>query len=204
MGEHMTRLITIAVALAFALPLVANANDTSKGISKSAAATRDMPIDVSVTEIKTEAKIVELDKHNRTAVLRTPMGKLITIQVPDKVQNFDKVQVGDDLVIRYQVAVAMEVEPTSKSDIRERIESSNTQTAKPGSLPGIEKSRKVEIIANVTAINRKAKTMTLRGATRTVTVAIPDNINVAKLKVGDEVYAVIVDAVMIDVENKPA
>jgi hypothetical protein len=201
----MTRLISIAVALTLALPLAAHANDNAKSKTKSAAAiTENMPVDVSVTEIKTEAKIVELDKQNRTAVLRTPMGKLIMVQVPDKVQNFNKVQVGDDLVIRYQVAVAMEIEPTSKSDIRERIESSNTQTAKPGSLPGVETAKKVEIIANITAINRKAKTMTLRGATRTVTVAIPENINVAKLKVGDEVHAVIVDAIMIDVESKPA
>lgn len=199
----MTRLIPIAVALALSLPLAVHANDNAKHHAKPAA-TDNMPVDVSIAELKTEAKIVELDKQNRTAVLRTPTGKLITLQAPEKVQNFNKVQVGDDLVIRYQTAIAMEIEPTSKSDIRERIESSETETAKPGSLPGVEHGRKVEIIANITAINRKAKTMTLRGATRTVTVAVPGNINVAKLKVGDQVHAVIVEAVMIDVENKPA
>lgn len=202
----MTRLITIAVALAFALPVTANANDAAKNTSKSAAAaaTQNLPADFSVTEIKTEAKIVELDRQNRIAVLRTPTGKLITVHVPEKVRNFDQVQVGDELVTRYAVATAMEIEPASKSGIRERIDSSSTQVNKPGNLPGVETGRQVEILANITAIDRKARTMTLRGATRTVTIAIPANINVAKLKVGDEVHAIITDAIMIDVENKPA
>lgn len=199
----MTRLINVAVALAFALPLAASANDVTKNMSKPAAA-QNSPVDFSVTEIKTEAKIVELDMHNRTAVLRTPMGKLITVSVPNRVRNFDQVKVGDELVLRYEVATAIQVEPASKDGIRERVESSNVRTAPQGSLPGVEAGRRVEILANITAIDRKAKNMTLRGATRTVTIAIPENMNVAKLKVGDEVHAVITDAVMIDVENKPA
>lgn len=185
----MSRLIHIAVALTFALPLAANANDTTNKTSKSAA--HNLPADVSVAEIRTEAKIVELDKQNRIAVLRAPTGKLITVHVPEKVRNFDQVEVGDELVTRYAVATAMEIEPASKSGIRERIESSNAQVSKPGSLPGVEAGRRVEILANITAIDRKAKTMTLRGAIRTVTIAIPGNINIAKLKIGDEVHAVI-------------
>jgi len=198
----MTRLINIAVALTFALPLAANANDAAK--SAAAVASQNSPVDFAVEEIKTEAKIVELDRLNRIAVLRTPTGKLVTVRVPEKVRSFDKVQVGDELVMRYAVATAMEIEPASKSGIRERIDSSNSQVNKPGNLPGVETGRRVEILANITAIDRKAKTMTLRGATRTVTIAIPGNINIAKLKIGDEVHAVITDAIMIDVETKPA
>lgn len=197
----MTRLISLAVALTLALPLAAHANDAKP---VAAVGSQNSPVDFAVEEIKTEAKIVELDRQNRIAVLRTPAGKLLTVRVPEKVHNFEKVQVGDELVMRYAVATAMEIEPASKSGIRERIDSSNTQVNKPGNLPGVETGRRVEILANITAIDRKAKTMTLRGATRTVTIAIPGNINIAKLKIGDEVHAVITDAIMIDVENKPA
>jgi len=201
----MTRLIHIAAALSFALPLAVSANDHNKSMPKPAAASSQVsPVDVSVTEIKTEAKIVELDKQNRIVVFRTPMGKLIATHVPSTVRNFDQMKAGDELVVRYEIATALQIEPASKYGIRERIESSKTETAKPGSLPGVEAAKTVEIIANITAIDRKAKTMTLRGATRTVTVAIPANINVAKLKVGDEVHALIASAILIDVENKPA
>lgn len=200
----MTRLIRIVAALSFSLPVAVSANDHTKSMPKPAAASSQVsPVDVSVTEIKTEAKIVELDKQNRIVVFRTPMGKLIATHVPSTVRNFDQMKAGDELVVRYEIATALQVEPASKYGIRERIESSKTETAKPGSLPGVEASKTVEIIANITAIDRKAKTMTLRGATRTVTVAVPANINVAKLKVGDEVHALIARAVLIDVENKP-
>lgn len=200
----MTRLIRIVAALSFSLPVAVSANDHTKSMPKPAAASSQVsPVDVSVTEIKTEAKIVELDKQNRIVVFRTPMGKLIATHVPPTVRNFDQMKAGDELVVRYEIATALQVEPASKYGIRERIESSKTETAKPGSLPGVEASKTVEIIANITAIDRKAKTMTLRGATRTVTVAVPANINVAKLKVGDEVHALIARAVLIDVENKP-
>lgn len=202
----MTRLINIAVALTLALPMAAYANNAANDTANKttqAAAVQDMPVDVSVREIRTQAKIVELDKQNRTAVLRTPSGNLVQVQVAKDVHSFDKVRIGDELVIRYQVATAIEIEPASKSGIRERIESANMDTNKAGSLPAVEAGKRVEILAVIQKINRKAKTMTLRGATRTVTIAVPDNIDVNKLKVGQEVHAVISDAVMIDVENKP-
>jgi hypothetical protein len=200
----MTRLISLAVAVSLALPLAAIAEDAVKNMTKSAAAAQTMPTDVVVTEIRTQAKIVELNQKNRTVVLRTEGGKLINANVSDQVRNFDKVKVGDELVVRYQIATAIQIEPASKNAIRERVESTNVQTAQPNSLPGAEMGRRVEILANIQAINRKAKTMTLRGATRSVTVAIPDNINVNKLKVGDQVHAIITDAVMVAIEDQPA
>jgi hypothetical protein len=204
----MKQLINIAVALTFALPLATQAaarinNDAVKNTTQPAAAsaTQDMPVDVSVQEIRTEAKIVELEKQSRTAVLRTPEGNLVKVHVSPEVRNFDQVKVGDEVVMRYQVATAIEIQSASKNAIRERIESSNTQTNKASSLPGVEVGKRVEILANIQSINRKARTMTLRGATRTVTIVVPANIDVAKLKVGQEVHAVITDAVMIEVER---
>lgn len=199
----MTRLINITAALALALPLAVHANNAEKNVTHSTVA-HEMPVDVSVRELKTEAKIVELDKQSRIAVLRTPSGNLMKVHVSPNVHNFDKVRVGDDLVIRYQVATAIEIEPASKNAIRERVESSKLATAKPGSLPAVEAGKRVEILAIIEKINHKNRTMTLRGATRTVTIDVPANIDVKQLKVGQEVHAVITDAVMIDVENKPA
>lgn len=109
---------------------------------------------------------------------------------------------GDSLTIRYNIAAAVRIEPASKNGIRELIESSTVQQSNPDEMPGIEAERRVEVLAIIQTINRKAGTVTLRGATRVVTVAVPEGINMAKLKVGDEVHAVFTDATMIDVEGK--
>ena len=62
----------------------------------------------------------------------------------------------------------------------------------------------VLVLAVIQSVDRKARTVTLRGATRTLTVGVPESIDVAKLKVGDDVRAVFVEAAVLSVERASA
>ena len=125
----------------------------------------------------------------------------MTVQMPAEVKNFEQIRTGDDLVIRYATAVIASIEPASKSGIRQRVESVATASAPAGGMPGTATTHKVEVLAVVQALDRKARTATLRGATRTVKMTVPEGIDLTKVKVGDEVHATFVEAAVLGFEH---
>jgi hypothetical protein len=198
----MTRIssVLLATACALAIPVAASAQSATVGaVAGKSGGTR-----VQAGEIEVRAKVVELDMVRRLATLKGPKGNVVTVEVPAEAKNFDQVRVGDELVVRYLAAVAARIEPASKSGIRERVESTGAATAAPGAMPGAAGQRTVEVLAVIQAIDRKAGTATLRGAKRTVTVKVPEGVDIARLKVGDEVRAVMVEAVVLNVERVAA
>ncbi len=196
----MTRTLSIGLILALALPAAALAQAPVVTTATAQAPT----MRAAGGEIEVRAKVVELDLARRTATLRGPKGKLVSVDVPASVKNFDQVRVGDDLVVRYVTAVAAKLEPASKSGIRERVESSTAASAAAGGLPGAGSVSTVEVLAVIQGLDRKARQATLRGVKRTVTVDVPASVDISKLKVGDEVRAVFVEAAVLSVERLPA
>ncbi|MEJ6004333.1 hypothetical protein WG899_02125 [Paucibacter sp. AS339] len=200
----MNRLSTLALAcslvLTAALPLSAQAQSmTTNTVS---AKTEDARM--KGAEIEYRARVVELDAAGRLLTLRGPKGRLSTVKVPPEMQNFEKVRVGDDLVIRYASAIAAAMEPTSKSGIRERVESSSAGRVEAGGMPAVAAGHTVEILAVITALDPKANTATLRGVKRTETLAVPAGVDIKKLKVGDEVRVAMVEAMAINIEHAAA
>jgi len=190
------RYSVIVLAGALALSNAAFAQDTK------AAKSADGSVRATAGELVVSATVVELDKVHRTAVLKGPKGKLTRVDVPDTVKNFDEVQVGDQLVLRYVAALASKLEPVAdNSGIRERVETTGGATAPAGSLPGTAAMRTVEVLATVQSIDLKARTAQLRGISRTVTVKIPDDLDVSKVKAGSQVRAVFTEAAVLSVER---
>jgi hypothetical protein len=155
-------------------------------------------------EVSVSAKIVELDKANRTAVLKGPKGQLVPVNVSPEVKNLDQVQVGDQLTVRYVAALAALLEPVPKGSSgasRERVENTGAAKAASGGLPSGGAARTVEVVATVQALDPKARTATLRGPKRTVTLDLPPDIDLSKVKVGDDVRAVFIEAVAVSIER---
>lgn len=191
--------IALACALTLALPLAATAQVAAVGMAASAPGAR-----LKAGEVMVRAKLVEVDQVNRTATLRGPKGEMQTISVPAEVKNFEQVRVGDELVVRFAAAVAAKLEKVETSGIRQRVESSSSAVAAPGALPGMAAGRTVEVLAVLKAVDKKNGTVTLRGATRTFSLVVPEGIDISKLKVGDEVRAAFTEAIAINVERPPA
>ncbi|MCV2348243.1 hypothetical protein [Paucibacter sp. Y2R2-4] len=194
--------LALACTLAFtaSLPLSAQA----QGVTTNTVSAKTDGARMKGAEIEYRARVVELDAGNRLLTLRGPKGRLSTVKVPAEMQNFEKVRVGDDLVIRYATAIAAAMEPTSKSGIRERVESSSEGRVESGGMPAVAAGHTVEVLAVITALDPKANTATLRGVKRTETLAVPANVDINKLKVGDEVRLAMVEAMAISIEHAPA
>ncbi|MFM1990832.1 MAG: hypothetical protein RJA99_3789 [Pseudomonadota bacterium] len=195
----MNRTASLLIAATLALPAAVFAQSASVATAAGGAP----GVRVAAGEIEVRARVVELDTATRTATLRGPSGQVVTVGVPADVKNFDQVKVGDTLTVRYLTAVAARLEPASASGIRERVESGATSAAPAGAAPGAAGVRTVEVLATIQAIDRKARTVLLRGVHRTVRVSVPEGIDMTKVKTGDEVRAVVTEAVVVAVEPAP-
>ena len=153
--------------------------------------------------VEVRAVVVGLDKATRTLDLKGPKGRVVSLQASDDVKNFDQIQVGDHVVVRYLRALTLELKKTG-SQIMERSDKADAAVAKPGERPGVAAARQVHVMANVVAVNAKTKTVTLKGPKgNMLDLVLDDPKQVAKVKKGDQVEAVYTEALAVSVEPAP-
>ena len=191
--------LTFAILAACAAASINAQQPPAGAVVKSSA-----PGKVSVTEaVRVSAAVVGIDKVGRTVDLKGPKGRVVTLAVGDEVRNFDQVQLGDQVVVRYVRALSLELKKTG-SAIMEKSEKSDAVRAPAGARPGAAGARQVTVLANVVAVNKKTKTITLKGPKgNQVDLVVEDPKQLALVKKGDQVEAVYTEAVAISVEAAP-
>lgn len=195
----MTRTASLLIAAALTLPAAAWAQSASVATAVGGAP----GVRGAAGEIEVRAQVVELDAASRSATLRGPGGRVVTVTIPAEVKNFDQIRTGDTVLVRYVTAIVARIEPATKSGIRERVESSSSAAAPAGAAPGVAGQRTVEVLATIQSLDRKARTMTLRGVHRTVKVSVPEGVDMSKIKTGDDVHAIVTEALVLAVEPAP-
>ena len=190
--------LPLAVALFTALPAAAQPQkpDVKGGTMVSSEPGKAHAL--AAAEIS--AQVVAIDKKTRTISLKGPKGKVVDIVAGDDVKNFDQIKVGDFLFVRYLQSLALELQK-AKTNATGISETGTVVKADPGQRPAVGGAREVSAIAKVTAVDPKAKTISLtgpRGNTVTLDVQNPDQFKVVKM--GDEVLVTYTEAVAISVE----
>lgn len=153
--------------------------------------------------VEISAQVVGLDKATRTVTLKGPKGNVVDVVAGDEVKNFDRIQLGDFVFARYVQALTLELKKT-KAGIREKREVEDAARAKPGERPAGVVARQVTVIADVTAVDAKNKTIALKGPKGnvvTLDVQNPDQFKVVKK--GDQVEATYTEALALSVEPAP-
>jgi len=197
-------LVSVAIAVLAALPAAAQ---TQKPDMKGGAVVTSVPGKASATAAaELSAQVVAIEKKSRTISLKGPKGKVVDIVAGDDVKNFDQIKVGDFLMVRYVQSLALELQK-AKSGMSGISATDTVVKAEPGQRPAVAGGREVSAIAKVTAIDQKAKTMSLtgpRGNVVTLDVQNPDQFKVVKM--GDEVLVTYTEAVAVSIEpaKKPA
>jgi ribosomal protein S17 len=126
-------------------------------------------------------------------------GEVVVVQVGKRVKNFDQIKAGDQIVYRVGEAVLLELK--KKGDgIRERTETEGAGVAKPGEKPGVVVARQVQVVADVTAVDKKKGKITLRGVNETRTLKVKDPKVLSKVKVGDQVEITYLEGEALSVE----
>lgn len=186
----------LILAAALASPLLVTAQ--SAEVALAAAAKQAGPVAVGGA-VKVQGKVKSIDKLHRLVVVVGPQGREVLIHAGEEIRNFDQVAEGDMVALTYAKALAVELVKTQASDVLVREEQPVMARAAAGDKPGAAAGRTVRIHAKVTAVNRKAQTVTLRGAQNTVTLHVSKPELLQGIQVGHHVNAVYKEAAAIEV-----
>ncbi|MDR5746014.1 hypothetical protein QCE73_22855 [Caballeronia sp. LZ029] len=148
---------------------------------------------------KVTATIVGIDPATRTVTLKTQAGKVIELEVTNEARNFDQLALGDVVTTQYRESLTLSL--VDKKTQASRSENDTAERAPRGAKPGGELGREVTVIADVIAVDRHAKIVTLRGPRgEIVDLHVLDPERLKRVKKGDQVKAVYTEALAISVE----
>lgn len=192
--------LTLGAAAMLAAPFAVQAQNPPQ----AAVVVERAPGAGAVTEaVQLQGKIKSVDKKNRAVVIVGPNGNEMLLNLSDEVRNFDQIKAGDIVTLTMMHALALELRKVANNGIRERVDSENVTTAKPGEKPGVVVEKSVRVVANVVAVNARAQTVTLRGPKRTLELFVKDPAMLQTVKVGDQVEGVYVEAVALTLAPAP-
>lgn len=196
------RTLTVLSILVFALAAAAPAA-AQKPAAESVTAQGGAPGKAAAANVvRVTASVEAIDAANRVLTLKGPRGNVFDLAAGPEVKNFDKIRVGDYLVVRYAQALTLELKKGG-AGIRSRTEGERSAAAEPGQRPAAGGARRVTVVADVTAKNAKQQTVTLRGPKRSVDLKVRDPEQFKLIKVGDQVEATYTEAAAISIEPAP-
>lgn len=205
----MKRIVGITLLASTALIQTAFAQEKTKPMAEpsveGAIITGKQKGAVGVADVVvSRATITQVDQAARTVTVKRPAGDEVVIKVSDRVKNFAQVKVGDQIVLRQGQALVMELKKVgTSSGIRERSDKEAIAIAKPGDKPGVAVAHQIKVMADVTNVDKKAGTVTLRGVRESRTLKVNDPKMLAEIKTGDQVEATYVEGEALSVEAAP-
>jgi len=142
-----------------------------------------------------------IDKDKQTVTLKGPKRSL-TLHVRDP-KKLEAIKVGDPVVGRYYESVMIEVKKPGEGTPGVAAQQA-VATSRPGEAPAGAIGQQVTVTATITAIDKKARTATIKGPEgNSVTVKARDPKNLDRVKVGDNVEITYTEALVISLD-KPA
>lgn len=148
------------------------------------------------------ATVEAIDQKTREVTLKGPKGGVVTFVAGPEVKNLAQVKKGDELVVEYAHALAIDLKKSSKTAVSRTIVEGG-KAAAPGQKPGVVAGRQINVTAKIDAIDTKTNVVTLTGVEHTVDLKVKDPAVLKNFKVGDFVDAVYAEAIAIKVQ-KPA
>ena len=152
--------------------------------------------------VEETATVEAVNQSTRMLTLKGPEGNSITFKASEEVRNLAQVQVGDEVKFRYTESLAVRVLKEGEA-FPAAGDSPVMSRAKPGEMPAGVIGTKTTVNATITAIDKAAKTASLKledGKSVTVTPRDPKNLD--KVKVGDRLVITYTEAIAVKVEKK--
>ena len=149
--------------------------------------------------VQVQGKFKSVDQKTRQVVIVGPNGNEFKTTLGNEVKNFNQIKVGDIVTLTHVEIFVADIKKLSKVEIRERVEIEKAVTAKLGDKPAAAIERQVAIVADVTAVDEKKGTLTVRGATRTLDIKVKDPKVLKGIKVGTQIETVVTEIIAIEV-----
>jgi hypothetical protein len=141
-----------------------------------------------------EGTVTKIDKKTRTIFFKNNEGESKFIAGPE-IKSFDQIKVGDRLNVTYELAVAIELIKTKSDGVRSKVETASEVTSKPGEKPTRTITNTTTIIADIIAVDRAKKLVSVKGPSVKVTIVTVKNPQLlADVNVGEQVRVIYFDA----------
>lgn len=152
--------------------------------------------------VRVRGTVAAVDKEKGTVTLKGPKGRTVTLEVRDR-QKLDVIKVGDPVAATYMEAVVIQARKAGTA--APGVTTQETRiSSKPGETPAGAIGREVTVTAAITALDKKAHTVTIKGPQGgTETIKAKDPKNLEALKVGDMVDITYAQALAVTLD-KPA
>ena len=181
-------LITLVAATLLASPAL---------VMAQAPAANAVVVDAAVTDNISqlyEGTVTKIDKKTRTILFKNNEGESKFIAGP-VIKSFDQIKIGDRLNVTYELAVAIELIKTKSDGVRSKVETSSEVASKPGEKPTRTITNTTTIIADIVAVDRAKKLVSVKGPSGKVTVVTVKNPQLlAEVNVGEQVRVIYFDA----------
>jgi Cu/Ag efflux protein CusF len=196
--------LTVAAWLSLGIAgCAANCPCTKKEPVPAAAAAPAAPVSGTVGEnvVTATAVVKTLDQKTRMVTLQRTDGSLIKFRAGDEVRNLPQVEVGDEVKVTFYEALAYEVRKPGEGVPGASV-AEQAARAELGQKPGGMAARVTTVTATITAIDKAATTVTLRGPDgESTTVKARDPQKLDRVSVGDLVDITYTEAIGIAVET---
>ena len=171
----------------------------------------DVPIDdlssasipgrVITSTARREAIVESVNRETREIKVVDANGKIHIFIAGDMVANFDQIEPRDRIVTEYLESVAVFVVPEGTPQMGDM---GLVEVAPLGEKPGMAMADTYMVAAKIDAVDADSRVVTLRGKDGFQTaLRVADDVELANLKVGDEVRMRVTEAVAISVVEAP-
>ena len=148
-------------------------------------------------ETQTVSATVEaINVTTRTLTMKGPKGNYMDIVVPDSVQRFSSIKVGDTLTARYYENLVIRKKQPGEPD----VDTAGEGITKGGmEKPARTAAKQRTITATITALDPKVPSITLSGPNKwTYSARIEDKKVLDQVKVGDKVDLTWTEALLLE------
>ena len=194
--------LTLAVLVIGAAPALAQqpAKPAQPAQPANAAppAAHDRPATGVVASASAVATVEAIDLKTREVKLKKEDGEIVTLVVSEEARNLPQVKKGDVVTVTYEVGLVVGLGPPGTEPVR--VEDTQAARAPAGAKPGGAVQRRVAVTATVVAIDAANHVVTLKGPRQTVALPVSHEIDLTKLKLGDQVGAIYQESFALTVE----
>jgi Cu/Ag efflux protein CusF len=159
---------------------------------------QERPAAGAVASATVRATVEAIDMSKREVTLRRDDGELVTLVVSEEARNLAQVAKGDVVTASYQVGLVVALGPPGKEPVR--VDDTQAARTAAGQKPGGAIQQTVAVTATVVGIDMATHTVTLKGPKRTVDLPVAKDVDLTKVKVGDQVGAVYQESFALTVE----
>jgi Cu/Ag efflux protein CusF len=192
-----TAYFALAIVSLAAAPLFAQ-QSTKPATAGAPPAAHEHPAAGAVATATVRATVEAVDQKTREVTLRREDGEIVTLVVSEEARNLAQVAKGDVVTASYRVGMVVALGPPGKEPVR--VDDTQAARTAAGQKPGGAIQQTVAVTATVVGIDMTTHTVTLKGPKRTVDLPVANDVDLSKIKVGDQVGAVYQESFALTVE----